>query len=70
MHIKFATSSHPQHSLLEVPEELVTFVAIQVAIPKEQLFAYSLRQPTISEHQEKIREYLHLGTFINDTEIF
>ena len=58
----------PPQSPLEIFEELATFVAIQVDIPKEQLDAYALRQPTISEHQEQIRDYLHLGTFTKDTE--
>ena len=42
----------PPQSPLEILEELATFVAIQVDIPKDQLHIYAHRQPTISEHQE------------------
>ena len=58
----------PSQSPLEILAELATFVAIQLDIPKEQLSAYALRQPTISEHQEHIRAYLHLNTFTQDAE--
>lgn len=58
----------PPQSPLEILEELATFVAIQVDIPKDQLHVYAHRQPTISEHQEQIRVYLHLKTFTQDIE--
>src|SRR5688572_30624961 len=48
----------PGQSPLEILDELATFVAIQLDLSKEQLQAYSLRQPTVSEHQEQIRTYL------------
>src|SRR5262245_49730677 len=53
----------PPQSRLEILEELATFVAIQVDIPKDQLYVYAHKQPTISEHQEQIRTYLRLETF-------
>jgi hypothetical protein len=38
-------------------------LAMQMDIPREELIAYALRQPTISEHQEQLRRYLQLGRF-------
>jgi uncharacterized protein DUF4158 len=58
----------PPQSPLEILEELATFVAIQVDIPKDQLHVYAHRQPTISEHQEQIRVYLRLETFTQNVE--
>jgi hypothetical protein len=48
----------PGQSALEILEELATFVAIQLDLPKAQLQTYSFRQPTVSKHQEQIRVYL------------
>src|SRR2546423_11207786 len=47
----------------EILDELATFIAMQMDIPREELIAYALRQPTISEHQEQLRRYLKLGRF-------
>jgi hypothetical protein len=58
----------PPQSPLEILEELATFVAIQVDMPKDQLYVYAHRQPTISEHQEQIRVYLRLETFTQNIE--
>jgi hypothetical protein len=58
----------PPQSPLEILDELAIFVAIQVDIPKDQLHAYALRQPTISEHQEQIRAYLRLEIFSRNIE--
>ena len=53
----------PVQSPLEILDELATFVAIQVDLSKEPLQAYSLRQPTVSQHQEQLRAYLHISRF-------
>lgn len=58
----------PIQTPLEILDELATFVAIQLDLPKKQLQAYSLRQPTISEHQEQIRIFLRLSRFDRNTE--
>jgi len=58
----------PIQTPLEILDELATFVAIQLDLPKKQLQAYSLRQPTISEHQEQIRILLRLSRFDRNTE--
>jgi hypothetical protein len=54
---------------LEILDELATFVAVQLDISKEALQTYaSLRQATVSEHQESIRAYLHLEKYNQTTE--
>jgi hypothetical protein len=58
----------PGQNPLEILDELVIFVAIQLGLPKEQLHKYFLRQPTVSEHQEQIRIYLHTLRFDQDAE--
>ena len=58
----------PSQSPLEILKELSTFVAIQLDLPQQQLQAYSLRQPTVSSHQEQIRNYLSLRKFDKYTE--
>lgn len=58
----------PAQVPFEILEEL-TFVAIQLDIPREELNVYALRQPTISEHQEQIRLYLKLVRFNKHAEI-
>src|SRR6266567_481868 len=54
----------PMQIPLEILDELATFVAVQLDIPKEALQTYaSFRQATVSEHQESIRAYLHLEKY-------
>ncbi len=59
----------PVQSPPELIDELATFVAVQLDIPKENLHTYSsLRQATVSEHQEIIRTYLHVEKYNQDNE--
>jgi hypothetical protein len=59
----------PIQNPLEILDELATFVAVQLDIPKEALQAYAtLRQATVSEHQESLRAYLHLEKYNPTTE--
>lgn len=58
----------PAQSPFEILEELAVFVAMQAGIPKELLAKYALRQPTISAHQEQIRQYLGLHPFTSAVE--
>ena len=54
----------PMQSPHEQLDELATFVAVQLDIPKEALHIYSsLRQATVSEHQESIRIYLSVKKY-------
>ena len=46
-----------QGPAFEVDEELLTFVSIQLGLDANLIQAYTSRQPTLSEHQERIREY-------------
>ena len=46
-----------QSPAFEVDEELLTFVSIQLGLDANLIQAYTSRQPTLSEHQERIREY-------------
>ena len=46
-----------QSPAFEVDEELLTFVSIQLGLDANLIQAYTSRQPTLSEHQEQIREY-------------
>jgi hypothetical protein len=54
---------------LELLDELATFVTVQLDIPKEALHTYSsLRQATVSEHQESIRTYLCMEKYNQNSE--
>src|SRR5438034_293214 len=58
----------PAQSPFEMVEELVTFVAIQLDIPREQLLKYAEQKSTFFRHQEELRNYLRLTKFTQDTE--
>ncbi|OPY73908.1 MAG: Tn3 transposase DDE domain protein [Syntrophorhabdus sp. PtaU1.Bin002] len=51
----------PNQQPLEVIDDMLSYVSVQLGIPIENISEYSKRQPTISEHQEQIREYLGLA---------
>src|SRR6266567_133332 len=53
----------PAQSPFEVVEELATFVAVQVDIPREQLAVYAAQKSTFFRHQEAIRIYLRVEKF-------
>jgi len=59
----------PIQSPHEQLDELATFVAVQLDISKEVLHTYSsLRQATVSEHQESIRTYLSVEKYDQNSE--
>lgn len=59
----------PIQSPHEQLDELATFVAVQLDISKEVLHIYSsLRQATVSEHQESIRTYLSVEKYDQNSE--
>jgi TnpA family transposase len=59
----------PMQRPLELLDELATFITVQLDIPKEALHTYSsLRQATVSEHQESIRTYLHIKKYNQNSE--
>ena len=51
---------------LEIIEEILTYVGLQLGIPEERMTEYARRQKTVSEHQERIRQYLGLSRFSPD----
>jgi TnpA family transposase/predicted transcriptional regulator len=53
----------PDQQPLEVCDELVSFVAMQLNIDATRLDEYAARQPTVSDHQTRIRDYLKLTDF-------
>jgi TnpA family transposase len=53
----------PVQEPLELAEDIITFATIQLGIPSEHITVYGKRRPTVSEHQDIIRDYLHLKPF-------
>src|SRR3954451_14035570 len=53
----------PDQQPLEVCDELLSFVAAQLNIDATSLEEYAARQPTVSDHQARIRDYLKLAVF-------
>lgn len=53
----------PAQHPLEICDELLSFVAAQLNIDATRLEEYAARQPTVSDHQTRIRDYLKLATF-------
>lgn len=58
----------PAQEPLEIEEEIVAFTAIEMNIDEGQIEQYGKRQPTVSEHQETIRDYLGLRPFNTATD--
>ncbi len=56
-------SRFPNQQPLEVCDELLSFVAMQLNIDATSLEEYAARQPTVSDHQARIRDYLKLAAF-------
>lgn len=52
-----------QSPTFEVDQGLLTFVSIQLDLDVGLIEAYTSRQPTLSEHQERIRHYCQLVRF-------
>ena len=53
----------PQQAPLEIDGEILRFAALQLGADAETIHAYARRQQTVSEHQQRISEYLRLRTF-------
>ena len=53
----------PQQAPLEIDREILRFAALQLGADAETIHAYERRQQTVSEHQQRIGEYLRLRTF-------
>ena len=53
----------PQQTPLEIDGEILRFAALQLGADAETIHAYARRQQTISEHQQRIGEYLRLRAF-------
>ena len=47
----------------EILSDLLTFASVQLQIDPSVIIQYQRRQPTLSEHQERIRNYLKLSKF-------
>ena len=48
---------------MEIDGEILRFAALQLGADAETIHAYAGRQQTVSEHQQRIGEYLHWGAF-------
>ena len=53
----------PQQTPLEIDGEILRFAALQLGANAETIHAYARRQQTVSEHQQRIGEYLRLRAF-------
>ncbi len=58
----------PIQEPLEIEDDIVTFTSIQLNMDEGQIEQYGKRRPTVSEHQEVIRDYLGLRHFHTATE--
>jgi hypothetical protein len=56
-------SRFPAQQLLEICDELLSFVATQLNIDATGIDGYAARQHTVSDHQTRIRDYLKLVVF-------
>ena len=53
----------PQQTPLEIDGESLRFAALQLGADAETIHAYARRRQTVSEHQQRIGEYLRLRAF-------
>ena len=53
----------PRQTPLEIDGEILRFAALQLGTDAETIHAYAGRQQTVSEHQQRIGEYLRLRAF-------
>ncbi len=58
----------PMQNLLELLDELATFVAVQLDITRELLPGYTAQKATFFRHQEDLCSYLHLEKFNENIE--
>ncbi len=53
----------PNQQPFEIIGDLLTFIGVQLHIDTNEICQYQRRQATISQHQERIRDYLKLSKF-------
>ena len=53
----------PSQAPLEIDGEILRFTALQLRLSPDMIHAYAERRQTVSEHQLRIRDYLHLRPF-------
>ncbi len=53
----------PRQAPLEIDGEILRFTALQLQLSPETIHAYAERRQTVSEHQQRIRDYLGLRSF-------
>ena len=53
----------PTQQPFEIVPDLLAFISVQLQIDTNLIHQYQRRQPTISQHQERIREYLRKRKF-------
>ncbi len=53
----------PAQQPMEIEEDLLTYVALQLGIQKEEIERYQQRQPTITEHRQLVLTHLGLTRF-------
>ena len=53
----------PTQQPFEIIDDLLTFIGVQLQIDTNLIRQYQRRQATISQHQERIRDYLKLAKF-------
>ena len=53
----------PRQAPLEIDGEILRFTALQLRLSPETIDAYAERRQTVSEHQQRIRDYLDLRPF-------
>ncbi len=56
----------PMQVPFELVEELVLFMALQLDVEASAIEDYHVRQPTLSEHQQRLIEFLGLRRFNED----
>jgi hypothetical protein len=57
----------PIQEPLEIKEDIVALASIQLNMDEQHIERYGKRQPTVSEHQDAIRDYLDLKPFNSAT---
>ena len=53
----------PQQEPLEIDDSVLRFAALQLGVDPNAIRTYAERRQTVSEHQQRIREYLSLRPF-------
>lgn len=59
----------PTQHPLEIDDEVLLFVSAQLGLDATEIADYACRRETVSEHQERIRQYLDLRRFSEQAEV-